>query len=161
MAKKKQKNITIDAGILKSFEKIADQKGQHHNIEIEEMMKAYIARDGQLLFDDLYAPRVDQVVTKAVDRGTDRMAKMVYQAQLDSTAALYSSPVFHIEMLKAIEEILETFFDPRVLNQNRPKISNKFTFNHNGKLAVKNLRKMANAELQEKRKAKVMEGMQA
>ncbi|MDF9763798.1 hypothetical protein OKW24_005694 [Peribacillus simplex] len=161
MASKKQKNLNIDEGILKKFEEIANRKKQQHNTEVEEMMKAYIARDGQILFDDLYAPRIAHTVTKAVDHQIERLAKMIYQTQVDATAALYSSPVFHIEMLKGVEEIFETHLDPRVLNQNRPKVSNQFTFNHNGKSAVKNLRKMANVDHQENRKAKAMEGMQA
>ncbi|MDM5451037.1 hypothetical protein [Peribacillus simplex] len=154
MARKKQKNLNIDEHILQDFEKIANRKKQQHNTEVEELMKAYIARDGQLLFDDLYAPRIAHTVTKAVDDQIDRLAKMIYQTQKDATAALYSSPVFHIEMLKGVEEIIETHLDPRLLNQNRPKVSTKFSFNHNGKLAVKNLRKMATVDHQENRKQK-------
>ncbi|USK77779.1 hypothetical protein [Peribacillus frigoritolerans] len=161
MAKKVQKNLKLDAGILAEFEKIANRKKEHHNTEIEEMMKQYIARDGQMLFDDLYAPRIAYSVEKAVDKQVNRLAKMIYQTQVDATAGLYSSPVFHIEMLKGVEEIMESYFDHRVLNPNRPKVSNKFTFNENGKKAVANLRKMANVDHQEKRKAKAMEGMQA
>lgn len=154
MAKKVQKNLKLDAGILAEFEKIANRKKEHHNTEIEELMKQYIARDGQMLFDDLYAPRIAYSVEKAVDKQVNRLAKMIYQTQVDASAALYSSPVFHIEMLKGVEEIMESYLDPRVLNPNRPKISNKFTFNENGKRAVASLRKIANIDHQEKRKQK-------
>ncbi|USK72633.1 hypothetical protein [Peribacillus asahii] len=154
MARKRQKNLRIDEAILDEFEKIANRKKQQHNTEIEELMKAYIARDGQLIFDDLYAPRIEHAVKQAVESQINRLAKMIYQTQVDATASMYSAPVFHIESLRGIENILETYIRPEVLNPSRVKVSDQYTFNHNGKLAVKNLRKVAYMDHQENKKAK-------
>lgn len=152
MARKQQKNIRIDQGVLSEFEKIANRKKQHHNVEIEELMKQYIARDGQLLFDDLYAPRIAHSVKQAVDDQINRLAKMIYKTQVESTAALYATPVFHNQIVKGVEDVLEMFLDARILNQNRIRISDQYSISSNGKQAVKNLRKMALTDHQEQKK---------
>lgn len=152
MARKQQKNIRIDQGVLSEFEKIANRKNQHHNAEIEELMKQYIARDGQLLFDDLYAPRIAYSVKQAVDDQINRLAKMIYKTQVESTAALYATPVFHNQIVKGVEDVLEMFLDARILNQNRIRISDQYSISSNGKQAVKNLRKMALTDHQEQKK---------
>ncbi|MCI2254237.1 hypothetical protein L2D08_07660 [Domibacillus sp. PGB-M46] len=154
MARKQQKNIRIDQGVLAEFEKIANRKKQHHNAEIEELMKQYIARDGQLLFDDLYAPRIAHSVKQAVDDQINRLAKMIYKTQVESTAALYATPVFHNQIVKGVEDVLEMFLDARILNQNRIRISDQYSISSNGKQAVKNLRKMALTDHQEQKKGK-------
>lgn len=155
MAKKRQKNIRIDAGVLDAFEKIAGRKGQHHNAEIEEMMKSYIARDGQLLVDEVYAPMIAQAVKIAVQAEINRLAKMIYQAQINSSASLYSGSLLHIENLKNIEELLETYFDPRLLNPERQKLSAKFSFEKNGKTAIKRFRKIAHDDVQQQKRESV------
>lgn len=152
MAKKQQKNIRIDKTVLDEFAKIADRKGQHHNIEIEEMMKHYITRDGQLVFDDLYAPRIAHAVKQAVDEQINRLAKMIYKTQVESTASLYSTPVFHNTLLKNVEDVLETFLHPRLLSESRTRISDKYSKNENVHHAVRNLRKMAHTDHREQQR---------
>ncbi|MED1205595.1 hypothetical protein [Heyndrickxia acidicola] len=152
MATKVQKNLRIDAGILAEFEKIANRKKQNHNAEMEELMKQYIARDGQILYDDLYAPRIAQAVKNAVDEQINRLAKMIYKTQVDATAALYSAPVFHTQTLKGMENVLEAFLDKRLLDPNRLRPSDQYTFSGNGKPAVSNLRKIARTDHQEQKK---------
>lgn len=159
MAKKVQKNLKLDAGILAEFEKIADRKKEHHNREIEEMMKAYIARDGQLIFDDLYAPRIAHSVKQAVDDQINRLAKMIYQAQVDATAALYSTPIFYNQTLKGMEDILENFMNVQLLNPTRSRISNKNSLNENGQQAVRNLRNIAITDHKDNKKKKTKEEM--
>lgn len=152
MAHKRQKNLRIDEGILDEFEKICNRKKQNHNVEMEELMKQYIARDGQMLFDDLYAPRIAHSVKTAVDDQINRLAKMIYKTQVESTAALYSAPVFHSQMLKGLEDILDMFINPQLLNQNRIRISDQYSLAANGKTAVKNLRKIALTDHQDQKK---------
>jgi len=155
MAKKRQKNIRIDAGVLDAFEKIAGRKGQHHNAEIEEMMKSYIARDGQLLVDEVYAPMIAQAVKIAVQAEINRLAKMIYQAQINSSASLYSGSLLHIENFKNIEELLETYFDTLLLNPERQKLSAKFSFEKNGKTAIAKFRKIAHDDVQQQKRESV------
>ncbi|MED3561487.1 hypothetical protein [Bacillus xiapuensis] len=157
MARKRQKNIRIDEGILAEFEKIANRKKQQHNTEIEELMKQYIARDGQMLADDIYAPRISKSVEMAVEKQINRLAKMIYKTQVDSTASLYGSPVFHTQMLRGMEDILDTFLDTRLLRQDRVRISDQYSLANNGKQAVKNLRKMALTDHQEQKREQVTE----
>lgn len=152
MARKRQKNIRIDEGILNEFEKIANRKKQHHNEEIEELMKQYIARDGQMLFDDLYAPRIAHSVKQAVDEQINRLAKMIYKTQVESTAALYSAPVFHNQMIKGVEDVLDMYMNGQLLNPNRIRISDQYSLSSNGKQAVKNLRKIALSDHQDQKK---------
>lgn len=163
MATKVQKNLRIDAGILDQFEKIANRKKQHHNIEIEEMMKAYIARDGQLLFDDLYAPRIEQATERAMEKQINRLAKMINKDHIDTTAALYSAPAFYNQTVKAIEDIFEGYLDPRLLSPTRSPISANYSLSENGKQAVRNLRNISMTDHKEQRKEKESskEGMKA
>ncbi|MED4068584.1 hypothetical protein [Priestia megaterium] len=155
MARKVQKNVGIDAGVLAEFTKIANRKKQNHNAEIEAMMKDYIARDGQMLADDIYAPRIAEAVKLAVDGQINRLAKMIYQAQINSSASLYSGSLLHIENLKNIEELLETYLDPRLLNPDRQKLSARFSFEKNGKTAIKRFRKIAHDDVQEQKRESV------
>lgn len=153
MATKVQKNLRIDAGILSEFEKIAKRKKQNHNAEVEELMKQYIARDGQMLFDDLYAPRIAHSVKQAVDEQINRLAKMIYKTQTDATAALIAAPVFHTQTIKGVEDVLDMYLNSQLLNPNRIRISNELSNANNGKTAVARLRKMAFSDHQEQKKA--------
>lgn len=157
MATKTQKNIRIDAGILDQFEKIANRKKQHHNAEIEELMKQYIARDGQLLFDDLYAPRIAHSVKQAVEEQINRLAKMINKTQIDSTASLYSAPLLHNQVVRGMEDVLDMYLNGQLLNQNRVRISDRFTLAANGKTAVRNLRNLALSDHKENRKEQTKE----
>lgn len=114
-------------------------------------MKQYIARDGQMLFDDLYAPRIAHSVKTAVEEQINRLAKMIYKTQVDATAALYSSPVFHSQTLKGVEDVLDMFINPQLLNKDRIRISDQYSLANNGKTAVKNLRKIALTDHQEQK----------
>ncbi|PGQ88339.1 hypothetical protein [Priestia megaterium] len=151
MARKVQKNVAIDAGVLAEFAKIANRKKQNHNAEIETMMKEYIARDGQMLADDIYAPRIAQAVKLAVEGQINRLAKMIYQAQINSSAALYSGSLLHIENTKNIEKLFETYLDPRLLKPDRQKLSAKMSFDKNGKAAIETFRKYAHDDVQKQK----------
>lgn len=152
MATKRQKNLRIDDSILTQFEKICKKKKVDQNSEMEELMKQHIARDGQMLTDDIYAPRIAQAVTHAVDAQINRLAKMIYKTQVDATAALYASPVFHNQSLKGMEDILEMFLNSQLLNPNRVRISDQHSLNTNGKTAVHNLRKIALTDHKEQKR---------
>lgn len=154
MARKVQKNIRIDEGVLQEFAKIADRKDQHHNVEIEELMKQYIARDGQLLFDDLYAPRISHAVKTAVDEQINRIMKVLYNINVDVTASLYSAPTFHQQAVRATEEVIESYLNPQLLDQQRVPISTNYSLAQNGQKSVDQLRKIAHSDIQKRRTKK-------
>lgn len=143
MSVKKQKNIRIDESVLNEFEKIANRKKQKHNSEIEDLMKQYIARDGQLLFDELYAPRIEHTVKQAMDDQVNRLAKMISKVSIDATASIYSTPLLHNQILKGTEDILERYLDVRILNQNRTPISQEYTVSKTANNAIGYMRKLA------------------
>lgn len=152
MAVKRQKNLRMDDGILSEFEKICKKKKMDQNAIMEDLMKQFIARDGQMLFDDLYAPRISHAVKTAVDDQINRLAKMIYKTQIDATAALYSTPILHNQLLHGMEDIMDMYLDPRIMNQNRTRISEQYTFNLNGKNAVRNFRNIAITDHKEQKK---------
>lgn len=154
MAVKRGKHMRIDSGTLTEFEKIAKKKKKHQNQIIEEMMEEYITRDGQMLTDDLYAPRIAEYVKKAVDGQINRLAKMIYKTQVESTASLYANPLLHNQILAGVEEILEEFLHPQLLDQNRTLISKNYTLDKNGKVAVNRLRKVAHTDHEEQKEKK-------
>jgi hypothetical protein len=154
MARKVQKNIRVDEGVLQEFVKIADRKKEHHNVEIEELMKQYIARDGQLLFDDLYAPRISHAVKTAVDEQINRIMKVLYNINVDVTAALYSAPTFHQQSVKGLEDVIESFLNPQLLDQQRTSISANYSLAQNGQKSVDHLRKIAHSDIQKRRTKK-------
>jgi hypothetical protein len=148
MPKKKSKHLRIDEGILNEFEKIAKRKKSQHNTEVEEMMKQYIALDGQMLFDELYAPRLEHVIKRVFDQETHRIMGMLYNVHRDATAALYANPIFHNKILEGVEKIIESFIQPALLNTDRNSIAQNYDFNTNGKNAVDHLRKIAHSDIQ-------------
>lgn len=154
MARKRQKNLRLDEGIVTEYEKICDRKKENHNTVMEELMKQYIARDGQMLFDDLYAPRIAHSVKTAIDEQINRLAKMIYKTQVDATASLYSTPVFHSQQIKAMEDVLDMFINPQLLNKDRIRISDQYSLANNGKTSIKNLRKIALSDHQEQKAEK-------
>lgn len=152
MAKKVQKNYRIDGGIANTFSAICDAKGLNRNIVIEDLMKQYSANDGQKIFDEIYAPLIAKAVQHSVKEQVERLAKMIYQTQTNSAASLFGTPLFHIEGLKGMEDILESYLDPRVLKQDRRRISETYTMKDNGLPAVAKLRKIAHDDVQKRKK---------
>lgn len=152
MAIKQQKNLRIDMGIAEQFAKICKKNGVDQNSQMEDLMKQYIARDGQILFDDIYAPRIEAATERAMDKQITRMIKMLNKVQIDSTASLYSHPAFYNQTIKGIEDVLNEFLDARVLNPHRTAISSKYSVSSNGKQAVRSLRNIALTDMKEQRK---------
>lgn len=150
MARKKDVHYKIDEGIVNEFTKIIESKKKNdkdrtitYSGVIEEMMKNYIALDGQLLVDEIHAPRIGYAVKKAVDDQMQRLIKMISKTQLEATAALYSAPLFHHETLKGMEEILENYMNTQLLDPARTRIADKKSFNTNGLQSIQTLRNIA------------------
>lgn len=81
MARKLQKNVRIDSDILSDFERICKKKDISQNVMMEDLMKQFIARDGEELFDNLYSPKIESVVKNAIEGEINRLANMIYQTQ--------------------------------------------------------------------------------
>jgi hypothetical protein len=154
MARKKQKLLRIDESILNEFEKICKKKKSEYSYEVEQMMKDYIARDGQKLVDELYAEQIGKAVKSAMDDQVNRLAKMIYNVNVDTTAVLNSVPAIYKKNLKAIETTFENFMNEQLLSPERSSQADHFDYNSDGQKMVSNLRNHARNDIQQRKLAK-------
>lgn len=142
MGQKTQKNLRIESGISDEFAKICKRKKLNQNEVVEDLMKQFVARDGQAIFDELYAPHIMAMVQKGVDSQINRLAKMIYQTQTNSAAALHAIPLFHIEMMNFFDAAVQNYFDKRILAEEPKNLFKEYTMDKNGKGAITALQNM-------------------
>jgi hypothetical protein len=154
MGKREGKFFRIDSSLTDEFVKICKRKKTEQSDEIEALLKQYIAKDGEITIDDIYAPRIAQAVKVAVDDQVNRIAKMLYNINVDVTSILYGMPAIHKKDLKALEDTIEMFVNPQLLNPKRTPQSTHFEFNKDGRNMIQNLRDFARNDIKQRKNAK-------
>ena len=160
MGKKIQKNLRIESGISSEFAKICERKKLNQNEVVEDLMKQYIARDGESLFDELYAPKITKMVQKGIDNQINRLAKMLYQTQTNSAAALHAIPFFHIEMMKYMHEAFPNYLDKRLLAPTPKNLAKDYTMEHNGQRVINQFQNMGRDNVAKRKDAITDEDIQ-
>lgn len=151
MATKTKKLYSIDSKIADEFMKICKRNDQEFSGVVEEFMKLYIRKDGEVLFDDLYAPRIDQVVSRRIDKGLDRIAAMINNVNVDVTAALLMFPSVYKKTMVSIEDTLNEFVIQEVLKPTRQPLAQDFMVGQDGQVMIQTARNAARKNLNEKR----------
>jgi hypothetical protein len=153
MAKKERKHYYIDGGVISEFEKVVKRKGYENNsAAVEDLMKWFVAHDGQILMDDLYAPRISALVKRTMEKEIDRLAGMLYNVNVDVTANLYGQTAMHKKMLQDVEKIINRYINAQLLNPNPNPVSETFTVKDDGERIVTSMRKFARKDIAEKKR---------
>lgn len=146
MGVKVKKLYSLDASLVKEFEAICQKKGMNFSEQLEEIMKQFIVADTANMVDDLHASRIGYAVKKAVQDEINRLAGMIYNVQVDATAALYGVPRLQQKQLEVLEGTLERYLNPNTLSPKRELLSKKFSFSDHGQRIIHDLRQYARNE---------------
>lgn len=160
MGVKERKTYNLDSGVVKSFEQIAKKKGVSYSKLLEELLEQFIAKDGEMFADEIYAPRIESLVNQAVKKETNRLASMIYKNQIETSAILISIPALYKKIQKGIEEGIRVHINEEVLNETKEEdplngieyIHNSFRYQHEGKEMIQNLRNQSTKEYHENKK---------
>ena len=126
MATKIQKLYSIDSKVVDDFQKCCKQNGKGYSEVMEELQKLYIEKQGNILLDDIYAPRVDAVVSRTMEKAIDRIAGMVHNINVDIIAAMYLQTALHKRGMQSTERILDHFLPDELLNPARDSLAESY-----------------------------------
>lgn len=154
MAKKQRKIYSLDMGVVEQFEKICKKKDTEFSAAVQGMMEHWIAKDGELTMDDLYAPRISGLVKRTVQDEVDRIAKMLYNINVDVTANLYAIPAMYKKNLKSVEHTFNHYLDERVLNPKRVSAAEQFNYAEDGQKIIADVRNFARNDIKQRKKMK-------
>ncbi|KZD70933.1 hypothetical protein [Bacillus cereus] len=146
MGVKKKKLYSLDSGLVKEFEAICQKKGVNFSEQVEELIKQFVISDTANMVDDLHASRIGHAVKKAVDEQVNRLAGMIFNVQVDVTAALHGIPRLQQKQMEIMETTLERYVAPNVLNPQRELLAKKFNHDVHGQRIIHDLRQYARNE---------------
>lgn len=126
MAVKEKKTYNIDSKIAKEFQATCKQNDKKYNEVIEVLMKLYIEKQGKILLDDIYAPRLDALVGRRMDKAVDRMAGMLYETQVDILATQFLITGALKKSLSGFEDIIDIYFLDEILNPDRGSVADNY-----------------------------------
>ena len=141
--RKEQKNFRIDASVVSKFAEICARKKIAQNEEVENLMRQYIVRDGEAFTDEVYAPWLANQVEAGMDRQVTRMAKMLYQTQVNTDAALLAQAQFYKDLIDHLELAFKNYFIPQLFNPNAESLAEKYTIEEDGEETLKRVRTRA------------------
>lgn len=160
MGKKERKTYNLDSGVVKGFEEIAKKKGVKYSMLLENLLEQFIAKDGEMFADEIFAPRLEYAINQAVKKETSRLASMIYKNHIETSAVLISIPSLYKKVIQGIEESLRLHINPQILNETKDEdpldgidyIYPTFRYNHEGKDMIQKLRNQSEKEYHENRR---------
>lgn len=126
MAVKTKKTYNIDSKIAKEFQATCDQNDKFYNEVIEVLMKLYIEKQGKILLDDIYAPRLDALVGRRMDKVADRIAGMINNVNVDILATQFLVTGVLKKSLTGFEDIIDMYFLDEILNPDRGSVGDNY-----------------------------------
>lgn len=154
MARKQRKLYSLDEGLVQEFEKICKKRDMEFSAAVSQMMEDFVAKDGEMVMDELFAPRTNEMIRRTVIKEVDRIASMMYNLQVDVIANLYAVPSLYKKQLRSIETTFNEYMNEKILNENRVSHAEQFSFNEDGLKMVANLREYARKDMKAKKKVK-------
>jgi hypothetical protein len=126
LATKIKKTYSIDSKVANEFSKCCKQNGKEYSEVLEKLMKLYIEKQGQILLDDIYAPRMDALVSRTMDKAVDRIAGMVNNVNVDILASMFLLTAVHKKTLLGLENIIDHFLAEELLNPVRETLAKNY-----------------------------------
>lgn len=119
MATKTKKTYSIDSKVANEFSNCCKQNAKEYSEVLEKLMKLYIEKQGKILLDDIYAPRLDALVSRTMDKAVDRIAGMVNNVNVDILASMFLLTAVHKKTLLGLENIIDHYLAEELLNSAR------------------------------------------
>lgn len=126
MAVKEKKTYNIDSKIAKEFQATCKQNDKKFNEVIEVLMKLYIEKQGKILLDDIYAPRLDALVGRRMDKLRDSLAGMINNVNVDILATQFLITGALKKSFQGTEEIIDMYFLDSILNPERVSMGDNY-----------------------------------
>jgi hypothetical protein len=148
MGVKERSTYNLDSGIVNDFKKICKKRGKKYSEQLEQILEQFIAKDGEMFMDDLYAPRLNDLVKNNVRKEVDRVCGMINNLHVDSNASLIGTFALYKWMQESMETTIESylraFLSEDVLKDEKYRIiqrpSESLTYDGDGKEMIQNLR---------------------
>lgn len=157
MAHKVRKNYSLDEGTVLKFQEICKKQKKEFSEVVEMLMEDYIAKDGQILIDDIYAPRMEAVVSRTMKKEIDRMAKMLYNINVDVTAGLYAFPALYKKTMGSVEDTFNHYVNEQLLTPNRQSLAKQFAIAEDGERIIQAVRNFARNDIKTRQQEKLSE----
>lgn len=151
MAVKTRKNYSLDGGIVSEFQKVCMNNGKEYSETVEELMKMYIAKDGQLLMDEMHAPLIEKILDRRLNKLFDQVKGMVYNQSVDIKLIPYLLISLHKHSLENLEQVLDETFVTQILEPERESFADEWEPNQQGIQMLQNATGIAHKQIQEKR----------
>lgn len=162
MGKKERKTYNLDSGIVKEFEQIAKKRGLKYSELLEQLLEQFIAKDGEMFVDDLYAPRLNELVQSTVRKEVDRACGMISNLHVDSNAVLIAVPALYKKLMQGLESTLENMLLENLLKEDtdreHPLVSHAWRNKTDGAQMLQALRNNSRTDIQSRRKLKQENG---
>jgi hypothetical protein len=126
VATKIKKTYSIDSKIAHEFSKCCRQNGKEYSEALENLMKLYIEKQGNILLDDIYAPRLDALVSRTMEKAVDRIAGMVNNVNVDILASMFLQTAVHKKTLLGLEETVDHYLAEELLNPARETLAKEY-----------------------------------
>lgn len=161
MAKKEKSTYSMDAKVVSDFKKICKQNGVEYSETIEDLMKVYIEKSGQILLDDIYAPRINELMNRTMEKQFDRIAGMIYNINVDVGATLQLMPSVYKKTMVSIENTLNEFINEQLLVPERESLADQFMVGREGQTMITTARNVMRKEMNERRLKDIQEKKEA
>ncbi|PEU54962.1 hypothetical protein CN395_25060 [Priestia megaterium] len=119
MAKKQQKNFTVDSKTAKEFQAYCKVNGVHESHIVEEFMESYISNNQIKYYDDIQAPRINELVSRTIQKEIERVIKLNRVLERYIKAAIAGIAVSHSHQLEALENVIQSVLREELLDPER------------------------------------------
>jgi hypothetical protein len=126
MAVKTKKTYSIDTKVANEFSKCCKENGKEFSEVLEQLMKLYIEKQGNILLDDIYAPRLDALVSRTMEKAVDRIAGMVSNVNVDILASMFLLTAVHKKTLLGLEDTIDHYLAEELLNPARETLAKNY-----------------------------------
>lgn len=161
MAVKIKKLYSIDSKVVKSFEESCKQNGVEYSSAVEDLMKVYFEKNSQILLDDIYAPRINEMFNRTMEKNIDRIMGVLANMQIDLGASLHLFPAMYKKTMASFENTLDEFINEELLIPDRQSLADEFKVGKEGKQIIDTVRSVSRNEIAERRKQVMKEKREA
>lgn len=126
MAVKTKKTYSLDTKVVNEFSKCCKENGKEYSEVLEQLMKLYIEKQGNILLDDIYAPRLNALVSRTMEKAVDRIAGMVNNVNIDILASMFLQTAVHKKTLLGLENTIDHYLAEELLNPVRETLAKNY-----------------------------------
>jgi hypothetical protein len=126
LATKIKKTYSVDSKIVDKFQECCKQNGKEYSESLEFLMKLYIEKQGNIMLDDIYAPRLNALFSRTMEKAVDRIAGMVSNVNVDILASMFLQTAVHKKTLLGLESTFDHYLLDEILNPARGSLAQDY-----------------------------------